>query len=431
MNVGATWCHADRERRFTIGVSTFVKTALNARSCRRGTVVAPLRALPAIGGTGRTGRFSWSTTERTMNHLRYPLLLILAASVFACGNRYRIEGANNQTLYTQTNLRAHGRSVSSLNPTRYETIIPACTVVRVGVISDRQVRFEANGQRYVYAVHRRSPDRVEQHVQRVFGTSCPNVQAMSSIDQQGIALGQVLAGMSKEGVRIAMGTPPRHRTPNLQNDVWTYWESNRRSYEVHFVGGAVVGAPLQGPNLAPSAEVEYVETGEPIEEPVYQPAPEAYQPAPEPAAQPAQYYTQTNLRFHRGQASSIGYTNQTLLPACTPVTVLSVNGRQAVLQTPTGGEITYVIHRGSSLSAEEHLDRILGPSCPSLTNADQGGVQVGEAQVGMTREGVIAALGFPPEHRTPALEANEWIYWSSRMRTFTVVFNGDVVVEVR
>ena len=39
-------------------------------------------------------------------------------------------------------------------------------------------------------------------------------------------------------------------------------------------------------------------------------------------------------------------------------------------------------------------------------------------------------LGYPPAHRTPSLDANEWYYWRNRWKQFVVVFDGNTVLRV-
>jgi outer membrane protein assembly factor BamE (lipoprotein component of BamABCDE complex) len=58
-------------------------------------------------------------------------------------------------------------------------------------------------------------------------------------------------------------------------------------------------------------------------------------------------------------------------------------------------------------------------------------IEQGAVEPGMTREQVLMALGYPPAHRTPALEASPWHYWQNRWHQFLVVFDGTRVVRVQ
>ena len=38
-------------------------------------------------------------------------------------------------------------------------------------------------------------------------------------------------------------------------------------------------------------------------------------------------------------------------------------------------------------------------------------------------EQVLLSVGYPPTHRTPSINAPEWIYWNNRWMTYKVVFD--------
>jgi hypothetical protein len=59
----------------------------------------------------------------------------------------------------------------------------------------------------------------------------------------------------------------------------------------------------------------------------------------------------------------------------------------------------------------------------SFSEIDRQGVAKGKALPGMTKPGVIAALGYPAKHRTPSTDSNEWIYWQTRFTTIVVEFD--------
>jgi hypothetical protein len=59
----------------------------------------------------------------------------------------------------------------------------------------------------------------------------------------------------------------------------------------------------------------------------------------------------------------------------------------------------------------------------SLPLVDQKGIKDGKAYVGMTKEGVRIALGYPAPHKTPSLENNVWYYWTNRFKSIAVEFD--------
>lgn len=168
------------------------------------------------------------------------ILVLVLTTVAGCGRtRYQVETQGQ--VYSLTTLHADARGrISSVNYTN-GTRIPICTPVEFGAISSRQARFThaQTGQRFTYTMHRSARTPIDQQMARNFGTACPNTAAMSPEDQAGIQQGQVFPGMTKQGVIMAAGYPPEHRTPSLQQDTWRYWGSRKRTFEVHFVNGVV------------------------------------------------------------------------------------------------------------------------------------------------------------------------------------------------
>ncbi|MBE0500938.1 MAG: hypothetical protein IBX47_05795, partial [Desulfuromonadales bacterium] len=81
---------------------------------------------------------------------------------------------------------------------------------------------------------------------------------------------------------------------------------------------------------------------------------------------------------------------------------------------------------------DEYIALITSPepvSFAKLSKGDNKGRTEGKAFVGMSRNGVLAALGYPAVHRTPSLDSSTWVYWGNRFRTVAVHFNEKGEVE--
>jgi hypothetical protein len=144
--------------------------------------------------------------------------------------------------------------------------------------------------------------------------------------------------------------------------------------------------------------------------------------------------TQVNLhpdpKFKR--LYSTNYQQDGLIPVCTPVTILSVNPK-AMKFTVQGTEYEYLFAKQLVADKTSHLDQIFGTSCPDtsgLGEADQVGIKLGKITPGMTKKGVLLAAGYPPDHASQ-LEADTWKYWRHKFGTFDVIFEGDVVKEIK
>jgi len=78
------------------------------------------------------------------------------------------------------------------------------------------------------------------------------------------------------------------------------------------------------------------------------------------------------------------------------------------------------------MSTADYLKLIMSDkpvSLKGLTALDKKGVKQGKALVGMTKKGVMTALGYPSPHATPSIDDNIWKYWRNRFRTMDVEFN--------
>ena len=168
------------------------------------------------------------------------LAFVLVLASCSRGYTYQIEGSSQ--VVTLTNLHAQGNVITSVNY-QYPDMIPLCTPVNIESVDSRQAIFTviATGQRYTYQFTRHLREPVDVHISKYFGGSCPDYSSLPQQDQAGIQAGQVMQGMSKQGVLLAIGYPPDHRTPTLDQDVWTYWGGNRRAFQVQFQNGYVAG----------------------------------------------------------------------------------------------------------------------------------------------------------------------------------------------
>lgn len=74
----------------------------------------------------------------------------------------------------------------------------------------------------------------KEYVDRITTSEKIDLSELSDIDREGIEEGTAKKGMTKKGVRIALGYPAKQETPSLENDVWTYWTNRWVTYDVVF-----------------------------------------------------------------------------------------------------------------------------------------------------------------------------------------------------
>lgn len=117
-------------------------------------------------------------------------------------------------------------------------LIPVCSPVELLEITRKALRFrvEKTGREYHYLYQKAAAEPFPDHLKRFFGRDCPaaEIESLSALDRKGIEVGKPQIGMTKRGIAIAMGYPPRHITPNLESDQWLYWRSRMNRLMITF-----------------------------------------------------------------------------------------------------------------------------------------------------------------------------------------------------
>jgi len=136
---------------------------------------------------------------------------------------------------------------------------------------------------------------------------------------------------------------------------------------------------------------------------------------------------------HHYAASYANYTDpgagHMIIPAGTPLIVKKKSRKEIVFLTQKDNlRIEFEYHEPRmGMSVDKYLELITSSEPTSLSKfsgADLKGIEGGKAQVGMTKEGILTALGYPAAHRTPSLDAGTWIYWTNRFGTLSVDFDA-------
>jgi hypothetical protein len=100
-----------------------------------------------------------------------------------------------------------------------------------------------------------------------------------------------------------------------------------------------------------------------------------------------------------------------------------------IIEKKTGKKIDYEYNdRGmNGMSAEEYVSKIITSTEPislkNLSDIDRKGVTEGKAYVGMSKDGVRIALGYPAVNRTPSLGSSTWVYAKNRWTSTDIIFD--------
>ena len=108
--------------------------------------------------------------------------------------------------------------------------------------------------------------------------------------------------------------------------------------------------------------------------------------------------------------------------------------RGFTITTPADGKVIYFEYnsRNMRMGVDEYLQLITSPtevSLSGLSQKDLKGIKDGKAYRGMTKKGVMMALGYPAVHQTPSLKELSWTYWKNSRTMIIVDFFGDGTVR--
>lgn len=155
------------------------------------------------------------------------------------GQRFEAEGA----LYLKNNIHvqehAHQEYRASYSnwtdPGKNHVLVPVNTPVTIGSFrrgfsittqAGHTILFEYDGKHMAMSS--------EQYINMITSRQPVPLERLSEVDRKGIKEGKAYPGMTKEGVRIALGYPATHRTPSLDSATWVYWTNRFKTIAVEF-----------------------------------------------------------------------------------------------------------------------------------------------------------------------------------------------------
>jgi hypothetical protein len=144
-----------------------------------------------------------------------------------------------------------------------------------------------------------------------------------------------------------------------------------------------------------------------------------------------------NVWYEKPKINDVLYQTGTKVPFGTRVQIVQVDSKTITFQPDGHPPITFVLRYGrKQTTTDEYLHRLFVPDDPRarLRRVPQKtvrNIEDGIVTEGMTREQVLMAVGFPPMHRTPSLEQDDWHFWENRWHEWIVRFDGDKVAGVR
>ena len=146
-------------------------------------------------------------------------------------------------------------------------------------------------------------------------------------------------------------------------------------------------------------------------------------------------YTQFSLFMEENVHKTTNYRKGTLVPVNTEVVLVNQDDDDIELRMNDGTKLDLEnIEPFSGEKIDGIFRRTLAAKKVDLSlfsDVEKRAIMSGEVEVGMSRAAVLVALGYPPKHKTPSLQGNQWRYWRNRFNTFVVLFEGDKVKAIK
>lgn len=144
---------------------------------------------------------------------------------------------NNIHVQNHENTREYRASYANwTNPGKGHVVIPVNTPVSMGTFGRGfSIIIRSSQKPILFELSEKNAGMAEEQYWRLITSPQPvQLDNLSEIDRKGIQEGKAYAGMTKEGVRIALGYPAHHKTPSLENATWYYWTNRFKSFAIEF-----------------------------------------------------------------------------------------------------------------------------------------------------------------------------------------------------
>ena len=148
------------------------------------------------------------------------------------------------------------------------------------------------------------------------------------------------------------------------------------------------------------------------------------------------YYTKFSLHHEKGHYFTTNYNRGMLLPVNSEVVIEKVNKKVIGVEILSSGERFTIINvpKHTDENIDQAFNKIFSKAPLNLSNfsaLEKRNITEGKVENGMRKEAVIAAIGYPPKIKTPTLESNEWIYWTSRFDKISITFQDGKVAGMK
>lgn len=167
------------------------------------------------------------------------LALILAPTAFAAApSMFTLYNIHVQERFKRSGEPVYKASYANYtNPGEGHLIVPAGSKISIVKKSRKSFQFQVEGEKKIVLFEYHEPRMkmsVDEYIALITSSKSVSFRKFSKIDNRGRSEGRAFVGMSREGVKTALGYPAAHRTPSLDSSTWIYWADKFRTIGVHF-----------------------------------------------------------------------------------------------------------------------------------------------------------------------------------------------------
>ncbi len=152
-------------------------------------------------------------------------------------------------------------------------------------------------------------------------------------------------------------------------------------------------------------------------------------------------YTAVNIWYdHPMKIWSTNYHAGAMLPVGTKVTIDEVSRKAITFTEESGGTYRVLIKlKHNNVPAPQLAKRLFSTKNPmakggkysKFTKKERNNIENGTIAIGMSKEAVIMAYGYPPTVRTHNIKQNSWTFWKNRWVTRVIRFKNNKVSNIQ
>ena len=147
-------------------------------------------------------------------------------------------------------------------------------------------------------------------------------------------------------------------------------------------------------------------------------------------------YTQFSFFYEGDHHITTNYRKGILVPINTEVEFIKSSRKQITVKIPSY-DATVNIENEEGYSGEK-IDGIFKRmfarervNLDAFTEAEQSQIKKGLVADGMSKDAVVKAMGYPPKHKTPSLNMDQWRYWKNRFDTQLIYFENGKISSIQ